>query len=82
MMEVIVEVFQAVDLTVCEKKTAPMCMPPPRTLRMMIQDGAGRQTYKQVKSFTYLGGAIIETQDISTEITRLTRACWMYIRRY
>ena len=81
-IEIIVEVCQVVDLTVSEKKAGPMCMPPIRTLRTMMQEGAGRQTYKQVESFTYLGGVVIETPDISTEITRLTRACWMHIRRY
>ena len=35
-----------------------------------------------MQSFTYLGSAVIETPDISTEITRWTRACWMRTRRY
>ena len=43
---------------------------------------AAGQTYKQVQSFTYLGGAVTEVPDMSVEIARRTRACWMRIRRY
>ena len=35
-----------------------------------------------MQSFTYLGGATIETPDMSVEIVGWTRACWMRIRRY
>ena len=82
MMEVIVEVCPAFALTVSAKKTETMCMPPPRTPRTMVQVEAAGQTYKQVQSFTYLGGAVTETPDMSVEIARRTRACWMRIRRY
>ena len=34
------------------------------------------------QSFTYLEGAVTETPDMSVEIARRTRACWMRIRRY
>ena len=78
MMEVIVEVA----LTVSAKKTETMCMPPPRTPRTMVRIEAAGQIYKQVQSFTYLGGAVTETPDMSVEIVRRTRACWMRIRRY
>ena len=57
-------------------------MPPPRTPRTMVRIEAAGQIYKQVQSFTYLGGAVTETPDTSVEITRRTRACWMRIRRY
>ena len=57
-------------------------MPPPRTPRTMVQIEAAGQTYKQVQSFTYLGGAVTEVPDMSVEIARRTRACWMRIRRY
>ena len=80
--EVIVEVCQAFALTVSAKKTEAMCMPPPRTLWTMVQVEAAGQTYKQVHSFPYLGGAVTEIPDMSVEIARLTRACWMRIRRY
>ena len=83
MMEVIVEVCQAFALTVsAKKKTETMCMPPPRTPRTMMRIEAAGQTYKPVQSFTYLGGAVTEAPDMSVEIARRTRACWMCIRRY
>ena len=59
-----------------------MRMPPPRTPRTMMQIEAAGQTYKQVQSFTYLGGAVTEVPDMSVEIARRTRAWWMHIRRY
>ena len=59
-----------------------MCTPPPRTPRMMVRIEATRQIYKQVKSFTYLGGAVTGNPNMFVEITRRTRACWMRIRRY
>ena len=82
MMEVIVEVCRAFTLTVSAKKTETMCIPPPRTPRTMVRIEAAGQIYKQVQSFTYLGGAVTETPDMSVEIARRTRACWMRIRRY
>ena len=57
-------------------------MPPPRTPRTMVQIEAARQIYKQVQPFTYLGGAVTETPDMSVENGKRTRACWMRIRRY
>ena len=83
MKEVIVEVCRAFALTVSAKKTETMlCMPPPRTPRTMVQIEAAGQTYEQVQSFTYLGGAVTEVPNMSVEIARRTRACWMRIRRY
>ena len=82
MMEVIAEVCQAFALTVSAKKTETMCMPPPPTPRTMVRIEAAGQIYKQVQSFTYLGGAVTETPDVSVAIARWTRACWMRIRRY
>ena len=82
MMEVIVDVCRAFALTVSAKKTATMCMPPPRTPRAMVRIKTAGKIYKQVQPFTYLGGAVTETPDMSVEIARQTRACWMRIRRY
>ena len=82
MMEVIVEVCRAFASTVSAKKTETMCMPPLRTPRAMVEVEAAGQTYKQVQSFTYLGGAVTEVPDMSVKIARRTRACWMGIRRY
>ena len=67
MTEDIVEFCRAFALTVSAKKTETMCMPPPRT---MVRIEAAGQTYKQVQSFTYLGGAVTETPDMSVEIAR------------
>ena len=72
MMEVIVEVCRAFALTLSAKKTETMCMPPPRTPRTMVQIEAAGQTYKQVQSFTYLGGAVTEVPDMSVESARRT----------
>ena len=82
MMEVIVEFCRAFALTVSAKNTKTMCMPPPRTPRMMVRVEAGGQIYKQVQLFTYPGGAVTGTPDMSVEIARRTRACSMRIRRY
>ena len=48
----------------------------------MVRVQAAEQTYKQIQSFTYLGGAVTETPGMSVEIARRTRACWMRIRQY
>ena len=64
------------------KKTEIMCMPPPRTPRTMVRIEADGQIYKQVQSFTYLEGGVTKTPDMSVEIARRTRTCWMRIRRY
>ena len=82
MMEVIVEVCRAFALTVSAKKTKTMCMPPPRTPRTMVRIEADGEVYKQVQSFTYLGGAVTETPDMSVDFARRTPTCWMGIRRY
>ena len=74
-MEVIIEVCRAFALTVSAKKTETMCMPPPHTPRTMVQIEAVGQTYKQVQSFTYLGGGWTEVPDTSVEIARRTSAC-------
>ena len=79
MMEVFVEVCRGFVPTVSEKKTETMCMPLSRT--MMRVDAAG-QSYKNVQPFTYLGGTVTETTDMSTEIATRTRACWTRTRHY
>ena len=57
-------------------------MPPPRTPRTMVRIEAAGQIHKQVQCFTHLGGAVTETPDMSVEIARRTRVCWMCIRWY
>ena len=81
-MEVIVDICRAFTLTVSVKKTETMCMPLPRTPRTMVRVEAAEQIFRQVQSFTYLGGALTETPNMSIEIARRTRACWMRIRWY
>ena len=48
----------------------------------MVRIEVTGKIYKQMQSFTYLGGAVTETPDMPVEIARGTRACWMRIRRY
>ena len=81
-MEVIVEVCRTFALTVSAKETETMCMPPSRPPRTVVRVETAGQIYKQLQSFTYLGGAVTETPDMSVEIARRTRACWMRNRRY
>ena len=76
MMVGIVQVCRAFALIVSTKKTETMYMLPPRTPRKMVRVEAAEQIYKQVQPFTYLGGAVTETPDMSVEIARRTRACW------
>ena len=82
MMEVIVEVRRAFALTVSAKKRETMCMHPPRTPQTIVRVEATGKIYKQVQSFTYLGDAVTEIPDMSVEIARWSRACWMRIRWY
>ena len=51
-----------------------MYAPTAYTTTMVRVEAAG-QTYKQVQPFTYVGGAVTETADMSVEIARRTRAC-------
>ena len=82
MMEVIVDICRAFTLTVSAKMTETMCMPLPRTPRTMVRVGTTGHIFRQVQSFTYLGGALTETPDMSIEFARRTRACWMRVRRH
>ena len=43
---------------------------------------AAGQSYIHMQSFTYLGGAVTKTLDMSVEIARRTRQWWIRIRRY
>ena len=83
MMDAVVEVGRAFALTVSAKKTDTICTPPLRKPWTMVRVEVGRQIYKPVYSLTsYLGGAVTETPNMSVEIGRQTRACWMRIKRY
>ena len=82
MTVVIVRVCDAFGLIVSEKKTETMCMPVPHMQSVVMHVEAAGQRYRQTQSFTYLGGVITECPDVSTEIARRSRACWMRTRRY
>ena len=71
MMAVFVEVFaHTVGLTISESKTETMCVPIPRASATKIVFNATRQQYRLTTSFTYLGGTVTETPNISDEIDR------------
>ena len=82
MMAVFVEVFGTFGLTISESKTETTCMPIPRAPATKIVVNAMGQQYRQTTSFTYLGGTVTETPNLSDEIDRRIRAGWMGFKRY
>ena len=82
MMAIVVHVCHTFVLTVSEKQTETMCMPASHTPTTTMEVKATWQRYKQAQSFTNLEGSIIKIPNLSTEIARQTRACWLRIRRY
>ena len=82
MMAVFVEVFGTFGLTISESKMETMCMPIPRAPATKIVFNATRQQYRQTTSFTYLGGTVTETPNLSDEIDLRIRAGWMGFKRY
>ena len=82
MMAVFVEVFGTFGLTISESKTETMCMPIPRAPATKIVFNVTGQQYRQTASFTYLGGTVSETPNLSDEIDRRIRAGWMGFKRY
>ena len=67
---------------ISESKTEIMCMPIPRAPATKIVFNATGQRYRQTTSFTYLGGIVNETSNLSDEIDRRIRAGWMGFKRY
>ena len=82
MVGVFVEVFGAFGLTISESKTETMCMRIPRAPATKIVFNATGQQYRQTTSFTYLGGTVTETPNLSDEIDRRIHAGWMGFKRY
>ena len=82
MMAVFVEVFGILGLTISESMTETMCMPIPRAMATKIVFNATGQQYRQTASFTYLGGTVNKTPNLSDEIDRRIRAGWMVFNRY
>ena len=75
MMTVIVTVFEAPGLTVCEKKTDTIHLRTPnqacRTSPLVIE--AARQRYRQTMQFLFLGDLVVASADIRPEIIRRIR---------
>ena len=82
MMAVFVEFFNTFGLTISESKTETMRMPIPRAPATKIVFTATGQQYRQTTSFTYLGGTVNKTSNLSDEIDRRIRAGWMGFKRY
>ena len=83
MMAIFVEVFGgAFGLIISESKTETMCMSISRAPATQIVFNAAGQLCRPITSFTYLGGAVTETPNLSDEIDRRIRAEWMSFRRY
>ena len=82
MMAIIVEVSEAFGLTVSEKKTETMCMPPRSVEAEQFQTMAAGQRYTQTNRLVYLGGVITESPNLIVEISRRTRLAWFCFRRY
>ena len=82
MMAVFVEVFGTFGLTISESKTETMCMSISCAPATQIVFNATGQQYRQTTSFTYLGGTVTETPNLSDEIDRRFRAGWMSFKRY
>ena len=82
MMAVFVEVFGTFGLTISESKAGSMCMRISRAPATNIDFNATGQQDRQTTSFTYLGGKVTETPNLSDEIDRRICAGWMGIKRY
>ena len=82
MMAVFAEFFGTFDLTISESKTETMYMPIPRAPAAKIIVNAMGQQYHQITFFTYLGGTVTETPNLSDEIDRRIRAVWISFKRY
>ena len=84
MMDVIVVACQEFGLTVSEKKTEAMHLwSHPNTASNALRiEAVGQRYNKQTIEFVYLGGAIIESADLDTEIKRRIGAAWASVRKY
>ena len=82
MMAVFGEVFGTFGLTISESRTETMCMPIPRPPVTKIFFNVTGQHHRQTTFFTYLGGTVTETPNLSDEIDRRIRAGWMSFKSY
>ena len=70
MMAVFVEIFDTFGMTISESTTETMYMPTPHAPATKIVFNATGQQHGQTTSFTYLGGTVTETPNLSDEIYR------------
>ena len=61
-------------LAISESKMETMCLPIPRAPAPKIGFNATGQQYRQITSFTYLGGTVTETPNLSDKIDRRIHA--------
>ena len=78
----LVEFFGTFSLTISESKTETICMLIPRAPTAKIVFNATGQQYRQTTSFTYLGGTVTKTPNLSDEIDQRVRVGWMGFKRY
>ena len=81
-MAVFVEVFGTFGLIISESKTETICMPIRRAPATKMVFNATGQQCRQTTSFTYLGGIVTETPNLSDAIDRRICAEWMSFKRY
>ena len=83
MMTVIVAVFEAAGFTVYEKKTEPLLLRTPnqatRTSSLVIQ--AAGQKCRQTIQFSYLGGMVVASADITPETMPRILPAWACYNR-
>ena len=82
MMAIFVRVFGTLVLTISESRTESMCMPIRRAPATKIAVNAMGQQYRQTIYFTYLGGTVTETPNLSDEIDCRIRAGRVSFERY
>ena len=82
MMTIVVDVCAAFGLTVSERKTEVMCVPPPNQQAPSVAIEAAGQRYRQVNSFVYLGSMVSHDASMSAEIERRVRAAQFRVGKY
>ena len=82
MMVVFVSTCTRFGLSVSEKKTETMQTRTKHGEKVELEIQAGGQTYKEVDSFTYLGGQTSADGNIAPEIRRRIGRAWGKMRQY
>ena len=84
MMIVIVTVFEAVGLTISDRKTETMLLQTPDQeprISPPVIEAAGLR-YRQTTQFLYLGGLVDASADIMPEIEQRVRLAWACYSRF